>query len=78
LFSPENSEARDDRFVAALDYTPNDRRPALTLAYVVRAVTPGTYTHPAAIIEDMYAPENFGRTGFGEAEIAPFTNAARP
>ncbi|MCA3629211.1 MAG: hypothetical protein IOC35_02680, partial [Methylobacterium sp.] len=47
-------------------------------AYVVRAVTPGTYTHPAAIIEDMYTPENFGRTGFGEAEIAPFANAARP
>ncbi len=78
LLGTENIEARDDRFVAALEYTPNDKRPNLTLAYVVRAVTPGTYTHPAAIIEDMYAPENFGRTGFGEAQIAPFANAARP
>ena len=64
LLSAEHTEARDDRFVAALEYTPSDKGPALTLAYLVRAVTPGTYTHPAAIIEDMYAPENFGRAGF--------------
>jgi alpha-2-macroglobulin len=78
LLPTENTEARDDRFVAALDYQPNDKRAALTLAYVVRAVTPGTYTHPAAVIEDMYNPENFGRSGFGEAKITSFANAARP
>ena len=33
-----------------------------TLAYVVRAVTPGTYLLPAATIEDMYAPARFART----------------
>ena len=35
-------------------------RRTFTLAYVVRAVTPGTYAHPAASVEDMYRPRIFG------------------
>lgn len=33
-----------------------------SVAYVVRAVTPGAYIHPAATVEDMYRPERHART----------------
>lgn len=42
---------------------------ATTVAYLVRAVTPGTYVHPAATIEDMYRPERFARTAMGRLEV---------
>jgi uncharacterized protein YfaS (alpha-2-macroglobulin family) len=60
-------EFRDDRFVAALDSSggPN----TYTLAYVVRAVTPGVYVHPAAQVEDMYRPEFSARTAAGMMEV---------
>ncbi|CAN1511775.1 COG2373 Large extracellular alpha-helical protein [Rhabdaerophilaceae bacterium] len=75
----EHTEARDDRFVAALDHRPNDKSgTSFALAYVVRAVTPGQYTHPAALVEDMYNPERFGRSAFGEADVVAFTAGARP
>ena len=41
-------EFRDDRFVAAFDRNARMNREAFTFAYVVRAVTPGVYVHPAA------------------------------
>ncbi|MGL5446031.1 MAG: alpha-2-macroglobulin family protein, partial [Rhabdaerophilum sp.] len=78
LAQTEHIEARDDRFVAAFEHRPNDKNTNFTLAYIVRAVTPGKYTHPAGLVEDMYNPEKFGRTAFGEAEIVPFAAAARP
>ncbi|MDP4025810.1 alpha-2-macroglobulin [Methylobacterium sp. NEAU 140] len=65
---PVHTEFRDDRFVAAYERTP-DQPAFLTVAYVVRAVSPGTYVHPAASVEDMYRPARFGRTGFGTVEI---------
>jgi hypothetical protein len=65
-----HTEARDDRFVAAFEDEPGPTNPAINIAYVVRAVTPGTYTHPAAFAEDMYRPQRFGRTGFGSLTIA--------
>ena len=50
-----------------------DREPGqsafFTLAYVVRAVAPGHYVYPPATAEDMYRPDRFGRTGFGEIEV---------
>ncbi|MGE0408392.1 MAG: alpha-2-macroglobulin, partial [Amphiplicatus sp.] len=55
---PRIAEARDDRFVAAIDV----RRERFTLAYVVRAVTPGTFVMPGAVVEDMYKPGVVGRT----------------
>ncbi|TVR10976.1 MAG: alpha-2-macroglobulin family protein [Salinarimonadaceae bacterium] len=61
-------EYRDDRFVAAFNRRPG-QSPFITLAYVVRAVAPGTYVHPAALAEDMYRPERFGRTAFGSVEV---------
>ena len=56
------------RFVAAIDRSP--AQPAFfTVAYMVRAVSPGRYVHPAAHVEDMYRPERFGRTGYGTVEV---------
>jgi hypothetical protein len=40
-----------------------------TVAYVVRAVSPGRYVLPQAKVEDMYRPDRFGRTGTGAIEI---------
>jgi uncharacterized protein YfaS (alpha-2-macroglobulin family) len=71
--TPSHEEYRDDRFVAAFDRSP-DQPAFFTVAYVVRAVAPGRYVHPPAQIEDMYAPERYGRTAFGTVEITP----ARP
>lgn len=69
LDTPASTEARDDRFVAAFDDEPGQKNAPLIVAYIVRAVTPGAYTYPAALAEDMYRPERFGRTAFGTATI---------
>ena len=61
-------EFRDDRFVAAFDRPAGGDR-AITLAYVVRAVTPGVFTHPAASVEDMYRPQYSARTSTGMMEV---------
>jgi uncharacterized protein YfaS (alpha-2-macroglobulin family) len=66
---PVSSEFRDDRFTAAFDRTA-DSPPVFTVAYVVRAVSPGQYALPQAKVEDMYRPDRFGRTGTGTVEIA--------
>ncbi len=66
---PVYSEFRDDHFGAAFDR--NSKSPAVfTVAYVVRAVSPGTYVQPQAFVEDMYRPDRFGRTGTGTIEIS--------
>jgi len=41
------------------------------VAYIVRAVTPGTFVHPAATIEDMYRPERYARTDAGRLTVTP-------
>ena len=65
---PTNAEFRDDRFDAAFDRKSGD--PAVfTVAYVVRAVSPGRYVLPQAYVEDMYRPDRFGRTATGTVEI---------
>ncbi|HET7191902.1 MAG TPA: alpha-2-macroglobulin [Pseudolabrys sp.] len=66
---PVNSEFRDDRFTAAFDRN-KDSPPVFTVAYVVRAVSPGRYVLPQAKVEDMYRPDRFGRTSTGSVEIA--------
>ncbi|WP_082508040.1 alpha-2-macroglobulin family protein [Methylobacterium sp. Leaf113] len=67
--APVHTEFRDDRFVAAYERTP-EQSAFFRVAYTVRAVSPGTYVHPAATIEDMYRPERFGRTGFGSMTVS--------
>jgi uncharacterized protein YfaS (alpha-2-macroglobulin family) len=77
--SPQHTEFRDDRFVAAFDFFGSQGRwrdadganpvSGATVAYVVRAVTPGTFVHPAATVEDMYRPARFARTSAGRLEV---------
>ena len=75
------TEARDDRFVVTFDigsnYQPTDpkeiakqRPPTFHFAYIVRATVPGSYTVPAATVEDMYAPDIQARTNMGTMTIA--------
>jgi uncharacterized protein YfaS (alpha-2-macroglobulin family) len=70
--SPAHMAFRDDRFTAAFSQLDaNNKNPAAyTMAYVMRAVVPGTYTHPGAYVEDMYRPERFARTAPGKVVIA--------
>ena len=51
-----HTEFRDDRFVASFNES------TAKLAYMVRAVAPGQYSHPGAFVEDMYRPEINART----------------
>ncbi len=75
------TEGRDDRFFAAITL---GNRPYRTwwdsdvknpnrfhVAYIVRAVTPGSFALPAVNVSDMYAPRIYGRTEMGHVEIAP-------
>lgn len=64
-----NTEFRDDRFTAAIDRKANDKA-VFTVAYIVRAVSPGRYVLPQAVVEDMYNPSRYGRTGTGSVEVA--------
>jgi alpha-2-macroglobulin len=48
-----HEEFRDDRYVAAVDI--DIYQPAV-LFYLARAVTPGTFQVPNALVEDMYRP----------------------
>src|SRR6195256_3642654 len=67
---PENTEFRDDRFTAAIDRAADDKS-IFTVAYIVRAVSPGKYVLPQAYVEDMYNPSRYGRTGTGTVEVRP-------
>ncbi|MBV8778562.1 MAG: alpha-2-macroglobulin family protein, partial [Alphaproteobacteria bacterium] len=62
------TERRDDRFIAALDLKNGARD--FTLAYLVRAVTPGEFKYPALVAEDMYDPETTGRTAVGKLTVS--------
>ncbi|MBS4003405.1 MAG: alpha-2-macroglobulin family protein, partial [Afipia sp.] len=65
---PENTEFRDDRFSAAIEREAKDEA-VFTVAYIVRAVSPGKYVLPQAYVEDMYNPSRYGRTGTGAVEV---------
>ena len=66
--TPAHAEYRDDRFVAAFDRA-EGQSAFINIAYVARAVAPGHYVYPPATAEDMYDPERYGRTEFGELEV---------
>ncbi|MFY0612232.1 MAG: alpha-2-macroglobulin family protein [Hyphomicrobiaceae bacterium] len=69
-WSPDHTEFRDDRFVAAFDFfRAGTKVRSATVAYIVRAVTPGNFVHPAATVEDMYRPERHARTTGGRLII---------
>ena len=63
----QHIEARTDQFVAAFRYV-NDYK-KFTTAYMVRAVSPGTFVLPGATVEDMYRPELRANTDAGRIEI---------
>ena len=67
---PEHTEFRDDRFTAAIDRASDDKS-VFTVAYIVRAVSPGKYVLPQAYVEDMYNPSRYGRSGTGSVEVRP-------
>ena len=62
-----HEEFRDDRYIAALKLGAGSRA---RLFYLVRAVTPGTYTAPPSLVEDMYRP---ALRGVGKAVPASIT-----
>jgi uncharacterized protein YfaS (alpha-2-macroglobulin family) len=67
--APVHTEFRDDHFSAA--FNRSSVSPAVfTVAYVVRAVSPGTYVLPQAFVEDMYRPDRYGRTATGTVMVA--------
>ncbi|MEA3639562.1 MAG: alpha-2-macroglobulin family protein, partial [Lamprobacter sp.] len=53
-----------DRFVAAVEHQRNDPS-SFQLAYILRAISPGTFVHPAAEVDAMYQPSLRARTGSG-------------
>ncbi len=67
LTRAQNAEFRTDRFLAAVDWR-SDKR--FQLAYIVRAVSPGQFHHPAASVEDMYRPQMRARTDTGQVTIS--------
>jgi hypothetical protein len=66
--TPQTVEFRADRFLAAVDHQGTQ---PFQLAYVVRAVTPGDYHHPAALVTDMYRPEYRANTDTGRLTVTP-------
>ena len=68
IVEAEHAEFRSDRFVAAVNHRSAD---PFRLAYVVRAVTPGSYHHPAATVADMYRPEYRANTATGSVQVSP-------
>jgi uncharacterized protein YfaS (alpha-2-macroglobulin family) len=63
-----HTEARTDRFVAAVDRKESDPL-ELRVAYTVRAVSPGVFSQPGATVEDMYRPELRARSGHDQVEV---------
>ncbi|MEN1940608.1 alpha-2-macroglobulin [Luteimonas sp. MJ246] len=59
-----HEEFRDDRYVAAIKL---DAGRSADVFYLVRAVTPGEYTVPPPMVQDMYRPE---LRGVGRAQPA--------
>jgi uncharacterized protein YfaS (alpha-2-macroglobulin family) len=60
-------ESRTDQYVAAYRYF--SETDSFTTAYLVRAVSPGTFVLPGATVEDMYRPEFRANTEAGTIEV---------
>lgn len=67
LTSPDVQEARDDRYVAAMDLGGGK---TFAFAYVARAVTPGDFFVPGTQAIDMYHPAVAGRSSSGRLVVA--------
>src|SRR5690606_26858225 len=60
-------ESRTDQYVAAFRYFSETH--SFTTAYLVRAVSPGSFVLPGATVEDMYRPEFRANTEAGAIEV---------
>lgn len=69
-FQPDHVEFRDDRFAVAFSES-DAMLTGLTVAYMVRAVTPGDFIRPGPVLEDMYDPDRIARGPAGRLTIAP-------
>ncbi len=69
--SAGNVAAASEEAEATPDGQTSTKGPAAsaTVAYLVRAVTPGAFVHPAATVEDMYRPERYARTAAGKLTV---------
>ena len=68
LSSADVQEARDDRYVAAMDLA---GKGSFSFAYVARAVSAGEFLLPGAQARDMYRPAMNARTAASRTTIAP-------
>lgn len=62
----QHSEFRAERFLSAVDHYGDE---PFQVAYIVRAISPGTFHHPAASVEDMYRPQFRARTEQGQVVV---------
>ena len=74
LTEPTFFALRDDRYMAGIDLT--EGAPKFKFAYVVRAISPGTFVNPGPQVEDMYAPTFHARGSAGTLEVKPARVAA--
>jgi uncharacterized protein YfaS (alpha-2-macroglobulin family) len=78
----KSAEKRDDRYVSAIDLggqrrnrffdndeTTNTDPKTFNAAYIVRAITPGQFVLPAAVLQDLYRPPVMARTAVGGIAI---------
>ncbi len=63
---PDALRLRDDRYVAAMTRKGGE---SFRVAYLVRAVTPGTFRVPAPYVEDMYDPAIQARGTMGRMTV---------
>ncbi len=63
----QTSEVRDDRLVAA---TKTYNRRTYRIAYLVRAVTPGDFVWPGAVVQDMYRAQDHAISGATRVQIS--------
>lgn len=68
LVTPNVQERRDDRYMASIDLAGNK---PFALAYVARAVTPGSFFLPSVQARDMYRQGFAARSASGRMSIAP-------
>ncbi|MEM9138237.1 MAG: alpha-2-macroglobulin family protein [Pseudomonadota bacterium] len=66
----ETAQFMTERFRAAVDFSGTG---SFKLAYIVRAVSPGMFHHPAALVEDMYRPDFRAWTDTGSVEVVEGT-----
>jgi uncharacterized protein YfaS (alpha-2-macroglobulin family) len=70
LTAAEYTDARDDRFIAAFSTQELQKMEGnFRFAYLVRAVTPGSYALPPSEVEAMYRPEYRARNNAGAVTV---------